>query len=154
MLEVGIKAPDFILLDKDGKEISSKDIFEKYETVVLYFYPKDSTAGCTKQACGFRDSYDEYKNLNVPVIGISKDSVKSHMNFATKQELPFILLSDPELKAINAYDVYHEKKMYGKTYMGVVRTTYIIKNGIIDKVYDKVKPANNATEVLDYLQGK
>lgn len=154
MLEVGIKAPDFILLDKDGKEFSSKDIFEKYETVVLYFYPKDSTAGCTKQACGFRDSYDEYKNLNVPVIGISKDSVKSHMNFATKQELPFILLSDPELKAINAYDVYHEKKMYGKTYMGVVRTTYIIKNGIIDKVYDKVKPANNATEVLDYLQGK
>lgn len=154
MLEVGIKAPDFILLDKDGKEVSSKDIFEKYETVVLYFYPKDSTAGCTKQACGFRDSYDEYKNLNVPVIGISKDSVKSHMNFATKQELPFILLSDPELKAINAYDVYHEKKMYGKTYMGVVRTTYIIKNGIIDKVYDKVKPANNATEVLDYLQGK
>ncbi|MCI6190633.1 MAG: thioredoxin-dependent thiol peroxidase [Clostridium sp.] len=154
MLEVGIKAPDFILLDKDGKEVSSKDIFEKYETVVLYFYPKDSTAGCTKQACAFRDSYDEYKNLNVPVIGISKDSVKSHMNFATKQELPFILLSDPELKAINAYDVYHEKKMYGKTYMGVVRTTYIIKNGIIDKVYDKVKPANNATEVLDYLQGK
>lgn len=154
MLEVGIKAPDFILLDKDGKEFSSKDIFEKYETVVLYFYPKDSTAGCTKQACAFRDSYDEYKNLNVPVIGISKDSVKSHMNFATKQELPFILLSDPELKAINAYDVYHEKKMYGKTYMGVVRTTYIIKNGIIDKVYDKVKPANNAKEVLDYLQGK
>lgn len=154
MLEVGIKAPDFILLDKDGKEFSSKDIFEKYETVVIYFYPKDSTAGCTKQACGFRDSYDEYKNLNVPVIGISKDSVKSHMNFATKQELPFILLSDPELKAINAYNVYHEKKMYGKTYMGVVRTTYIIKNGIIDKVYDKVKPANNATEVLDYLQGK
>ena len=154
MLEVGIKAPDFILLDKDGKEVSSKDIFEKYETVVIYFYPKDSTAGCTKQACGFRDSYDEFKNLNVPVIGISKDSVKSHMNFATKQELPFILLSDPELKAINAYDVYHEKKMYGKTYMGVVRITYIIKNGIIDKVYDKVKPANNATEVLDYLQGK
>lgn len=154
MLEVGIKAPDFTLLDKDGKEVSSKDIFEKYETVVLYFYPKDSTAGCTKQACAFRDSYDEYKNLNVPVIGISKDSVKSHMNFATKQELPFILLSDPELKAINAYDVYHEKKMYGKTYMGVVRTTYIIKNGVIDKVYDKVKPANNATEVLDYLQGK
>lgn len=154
MLEVGIKAPDFILLDKDGKEVSSKDIFEKYETVVLYFYPKDSTAGCTKQACGFRDSYDEYKNLNVPVIGISKDSVKSHMNFATKQELPFILLSDPELKAINAYDVYHEKKMCGKTYMGVVRTTYIIKNGVIDKVYDKVKPANNATEILDYLQGK
>ncbi len=154
MLEVGIKAPDFTLLDKEGKEVSSKDIFEKYETVVLYFYPKDSTAGCTKQACGFRDSYAEYKNLNVPVIGISKDSVKSHMNFATKQELPFILLSDPELKAINAYDVYHEKKMYGKTYMGVVRTTYIIKNGIIDKVYDKVKAANNAAEVLEYLQGK
>lgn len=154
MLEAGVKAPDFSLLDKEGNEVTLSSILEKHPTVVLYFYPRDSTPGCTKQACGFRDTYSEYEKLNVPVIGVSKDSVKSHMNFATKQELPFILLSDPELKAINAYDVYHEKKMYGKTYMGVVRTTYIIKNGVIDKVYDKVKPANNATEVLDYLQGK
>ncbi len=154
MLEVGMKAPVFDLLDKEGKEVSLKDIFEQYETVVLYFYPKDSTPGCTKQACGFRDTYSEYEKLNVPVIGISKDSVRAHMNFATKQELPFILLSDPELKAINAYDVYKEKKLYGKVSMGVVRTTYIIKNGVIDKVFDKVKAAENAVDVLNYLQGK
>ncbi len=151
MLNVGAKAPDFTLLDKEGTEITFSNILKDHSTVVLYFYPKDSTAGCTKQACGFRDMHSQYQELNVPVIGISKDSVKSHMNFATKQELPFILLSDPELEAINAYDVYHEKKMCGKTYMGVVRTTYIIKDGIIDKVYDKVKAANNAEEVLAYL---
>lgn len=152
MLQAGIKAPDFTLLDKDGNEVSLSGILEKHPTVVLYFYPKDSTPGCTKQACGFRDSYMEYEKLNVSVIGISKDSVKSHFNFAAKQELPFILLSDPELKAINAYDVYKEKKLYGKVSMGVVRTTYIIKNGIIDKVYDKVKAAENASEVLSYLK--
>ena len=153
MLDIGVKAPDFTLLDKDGNEVTLSNILKDHETVVLYFYPKDSTAGCTKQACGFRDSYEEYRKLNVPVIGISKDSVKSHMNFATKQELPFILLSDPELKAINAYDVYKEKKLYGKVSMGVVRTTYIIKNGVIEKVYDKVKAAENAQQVLEYLQG-
>lgn len=154
MLEVGIQAPDFTLLDKEGTEVTLSNILKDHSTVVLYFYPKDSTTGCTKQACGFRDEYEKYKELNVPVIGISKDSVKSHMNFANKQELPFILLSDPELKAIKDYDVWKEKKMCGKTYMGVVRTTYIIKDGIIDKVYDKVKAANNATEVLAYLEGK
>ena len=153
MLDIGVKAPDFTLLDKDGNEVTLSNILKDHETVVLYFYPKDSTAGCTKQACGFRDSYEEYRKLNVPVIWISKDSVKSHMNFATKQELPFILLSDPELKAINAYDVYKEKKLYGKVSMGVVRTTYIIKNGVIEKVYDKVKAAENAQQVLEYLQG-
>lgn len=153
MLDIGVKAPDFTLLDKEGNEVTLSNILKEHETVVLYFYPKDSTAGCTKQACGFRDSYEEYRKLNVPVIGISKDSVKSHMNFATKQELPFILLSDPELKAINAYDVYKEKKLYGKVSMGVVRTTYIIKNGVIEKVYDKVKAAENAQQVLEYLQG-
>lgn len=152
MLEAGVKAPDYTLKDKEGNDISLSSIYNQYPTVVLYFYPKDSTAGCTKQACGFRDSYDEYRKLNVPVIGISKDSVKSHLNFATKQELPFILLSDPELNAINGYDVYKEKKLYGKVSMGVVRTTYIIKNGIIDKAYDKVKAAENADEVLRYLQ--
>lgn len=154
MLECGAKAPDFTLLDKENKEITLSNILKEHETVVLYFYPKDSTAGCTKQACGFRDNFEQYTKLNVPVIGISKDSVKSHMNFATKQNLPFILLSDPELKAINAYDVWQEKKMCGKTYMGVVRTTYIIKNGLIDKVFDKVKAATNAEDVLTYLQGK
>lgn len=154
MLEAGIKAPDFTLLDKEGNEVTLSNILKDHKTVVLYFYPKDSTAGCTNQACGFRDNYDEYTKLNVPVIGISKDSVKSHMNFATKQNLPFILLSDPELKAINAYDVYQEKKLYGKTYMGVVRTTYIIEDGIIKKVYDKVKAKNNPIEVLSYLKGE
>ena len=152
MLKAGDKAPDFSLPDKEGNIITFSNILKEHETVVLYFYPKDSTAGCTKQACGFRDNFSEYTNLNVPVVGISKDSVKSHMNFATKQELPFILLSDTELNAIKAYDVWHERKMYGKTYMGVVRTTYIIKNGIIDKVFDKVKAASNAEDVLSYLK--
>lgn len=153
MLEEGIKAPDFTLLDKEGEEFTFSSFLKEHDTVVLYFYPKDSTAGCTKQACGFRDNYEEYTNLNVPVIGISKDSVKSHMNFATKQNLPFILLSDPELDAIKKYDVWQEKKMYGKVSMGVVRTTYIIKDGIIVKVFNKVKAAQNAEEVLEYLKG-
>ena len=152
MLEVGTKAPDFTLLNKEGNEVTLSNVLKEHPTIVLYFNPKDSTPGCTKQACGFRDIYSEYQNLNVPVIGISKDSVRSHMNFATKQELPFILLSDPELTAINAYDVYKEKKLYGKVSMGVVRTTYIIKVGIIEKVFDKVKAADNPAEVLDYLK--
>ena len=124
MLEAGVKAPEFKLLDKDGKEISLSDF--KNKKVVLYFYPRDNTPGCTKQACAFRDSYEEFTSKDVVVIGISKDSVKSHSNFATKHELPFILLSDPELEAIKAYDVWQEKKLYGKVSMGVVRTTYII----------------------------
>ena len=152
MLEAGVKAPDFTLLDKDGMEVTLSNLLKDHETVVVYFYPKDSTPGCTKQACGFRDNYSEFTKLNVPVIGISKDSVRSHMNFANKQELPFILLSDPELNAIKAYDVWQEKKLYGKVSMGVVRTTYIIKNGIIDKVFNKVKAADNPAEVLEYLQ--
>lgn len=153
MLEAGVKAPDFTLLDKEGNEFNLYSFLKENNTVVIYFYPKDSTPGCTKQACGFRDSYEEYRNLNVPVIGISKDSVKAHMNFATKQELPFILISDPELDAIKKYDVWQEKKLYGKVSMGVVRTTYIIKDGVIDKVYNKVKAAQNAEEVLEYLKG-
>ncbi|HIU03245.1 MAG TPA: thioredoxin-dependent thiol peroxidase [Candidatus Onthocola gallistercoris] len=152
MLEAGMKAPDFTLLDKEGKEVSLKDFAGK--KVVVYFYPKDSTPGCTKQACAFRDAYSDYEQLGVPVIGISKDSVRSHMNFATKQDLPFILLSDPELKAIQAYDVWQEKKLYGKVSMGVVRTTYLIgEDGVIEKVYNKVKPAENAREILDHLKG-
>lgn len=147
MLEQGIKAPDFTLKDKDGKEVSLSDFLGK--KVVLYFYPRDNTPGCTKQACGFRDNYDKYKDNDIVVIGISKDSEKSHSNFINKHDLPFILLSDPELKAIQSYDVWKEKNMYGKKSMGVVRTTYIIdEQGIIEKVYGKVKAATNAEDVL------
>ena len=150
MLEVGVKAPDFKLLDKDGNEVSLSDF--KNKKVVVYFYPRDNTPGCTKQACAFRDSYSEFQEKDVVVIGISKDSVKSHGNFATKHELPFILLSDPDLEAIKAYDVWQEKKLYGKVSMGVVRTTYLIdEDGIIEKVYNKVKTDKNAGEILEYL---
>lgn len=152
MLEAGVKAPDFTLQDKEGNEVTLSKLLKEHNRVVLYFYPKDSTPGCTKQACGFRDNYSEFQELNIPIIGISKDSVRSHMNFATKQELPFILLSDPELNAIKAYDVWQEKKLYGKVSMGVVRTTYILKDGIIEKVFNKVKAADNPNEVLEYLK--
>ena len=151
MLETGVKAPDFLLKDKEGKDISLKDFFGK--KVVLYFYPKDNTPGCTKQACAFAGAYKGFEDLGVQVIGISKDSVKSHANFAAKYDLPFILLADPELQAIQAYDVWKEKKLYGKVSMGVVRTTYIIdENGMIEKAMSKVKPDTNASEILDYLR--
>ncbi|MCI6888103.1 MAG: thioredoxin-dependent thiol peroxidase [Lachnospiraceae bacterium] len=150
MLEVGTKAPDFTLPDKDGNPVSLADFAGK--KVVIYFYPKDNTSGCTKQACAFAGVYKQFEQLGVPVIGISKDSVKSHQNFAAKYELPFILLSDPELQAIHAYDVWKEKKLYGKVSMGVVRSTYIIdENGMIEKAMEKVKPDTNAAEVLDAL---
>lgn len=150
MLEIGVKAPEFKLQDKDGNLVSLSDF--KNKKVVLYFYPKNSTPGCTKQACSFRDNYENFKSKDVVVIGISKDSVKSHERFAQKNELPFILLSDPELETIKAYDVWKEKKLYGKIGFGVVRTTYIIdENGFIEKVYDKVKPDKNVGELLEYL---
>lgn len=150
MLETGTKAPDFTLPDKDGNSVSLSSFAGK--KVVLYFYPRDNTAGCSKQACAFAASYDKFTEKGTVVIGISKDSVKSHSNFALKYNLPFILLSDTELTAIKAYDVWHEKKMCGKTSMGVVRTTYIIdENGVIEKVMPKVKPDTNAAEVLEYL---
>lgn len=150
MLEVGTKAPDFTLPDKDGNPVSLADFAGK--KVVIYFYPKDNTSGCTKQACAFAGVYKQFEQLGVPVIGISKDNVKSHQNFAAKYELPFILLSDPELQAIQAYDVWKEKKLYGKVSMGVVRSTYIIdENGMIEKAMEKVKPDTNAAEVLDAL---
>lgn len=153
MLAVGTKAPDFTLYDKDGNEVTLSSYYGKGNPIVVYFYPRDNTPGCTKQACGFRDVYEEYEKLSVPVIGISKDSVKSHLNFATKHELPFILLADKELQAIQAFDVWKEKKLYGKVSMGVVRTTYIIdENGVIEKVYEKVKPDKNAQEILEYLR--
>ncbi len=147
MLDVGMKAPDFKLLDKEGKSVSLSDFLGK--KVVLYFYPKDNTPGCTRQACAFAGSYKEFQNKNVEVIGISKDSVASHVKFAEKYGLPFVLLSDPELEAIKAYDVWQEKKLCGKTSMGVVRTTFIIdEKGIIERIMPKVKPDTNAEEIL------
>ena len=147
MLEVGMKAPDFTLNDKDGKAVSLSDFLGK--KVVLYFYPKDSTPGCTRQACAFAGAYSEFKNKNVEVIGISRDSVASHVKFAEKYNLPFTLLSDPELDAIKAYGVWQEKKLYGKVSMGVVRTTFIIdENGNVEKIMPKVKPDTNAAEIL------
>ncbi len=151
MLSEGVKAPDFTLADKDGREVSLHDFAGK--KVVVYFYPKDNTSGCTRQACAFRDAYAEFGQKGVTVIGISRDSVKSHQNFAGKYELPFILLSDPQLAAIQDYDVWQEKKMYGKTTMGVVRSTYVIdENGMIVKVFPKAKPDTNATEILQWLE--
>ena len=150
MLEAGVKAPDFTLRDKDGKEITLSDFRGK--KVVLYFYPKDNTPGCTREACAFAGAYAGFEERGAAVIGVSKDSEASHKKFAEKYNLPFILVSDPELVAIQAYDVWKEKKLYGKVSMGVVRATYIIdQNGVIDKVYPKVKPDTNAGEILEYL---
>ena len=151
MLEVNTMAPDFALPDKDGNSVSLADFRGK--KVVLYFYPKDNTPGCSRQACAFAKAYDAFKKDNIVVMGISKDSVASHQKFAEKYSLPFILLSDPELVAIQAYDVLQEKKLYGKVSMGVVRSTYIIdEKGIIEKVMPKVKPDTNADEILAYLK--
>ena len=153
MLEVNRKAPDFTLSDKDGRQVSLSDFLGK--KVVLYFYPKDNTPGCTRQACAYAAANEQFKEQDVVVIGISKDSTASHQKFAQKYDLPFILLSDPELQAIQAYDVWQEKKLYGKVSMGVVRTTYIIdEQGNIEKVMPKVKPDTNAAEILDYLAKK
>ncbi len=153
MLEVGTKAPEFTLLDKDGNSVSLNDHAGK--KVVLYFYPKDNTPGCTRQACAFAGAYEEFKKINAVVIGVSKDSVASHQKFAEKHGLPFILLSDPELTAIQDYGVWQEKKLYGKVSMGVVRSTFVIdENGMIEKVMPKVKPDTNAEEILAYLKAE
>ena len=150
MLNIGMKAPEFTLLDQNGVEVSLSSFLGK--KVVLYFYPKDNTPGCTRQACAFAQSYDAFKAQDVVVIGVSKDSAASHAKFAQKYALPFILLSDPELQAIEPYGVWQEKKMCGKTCMGVVRTTFIIdEQGLIEKVMPKVKPDTNAAEILAYL---
>ena len=151
MLQEGMQAPAFSLADKDGKMVSLSDLLGK--KVVLYFYPKDNTPGCTRQACAFAAAYSEFEKKNAVVIGISKDSVSSHEKFAGKYNLPFILLSDPELQSIQAYGVWQEKKLYGKTSMGVVRTTFIIdEQGKIMKVMPKVKPDTNTVEVLEILK--
>lgn len=153
MLEAGIKAPDFTLMDKDENEVSLSDFLG--QKVVVYFYPKDSTPGCTRQACAFAADFSTYKEKNIAVIGISKDSTASHRRFAEKNGLPFILLSDPELEAIKAYDVWQEKKMYGKVSMGVVRSSYLIdENGFIELALPKVKPDTNSKEILQFIEGK
>lgn len=151
MLQIGEKAPDFTLPDKDGKEISLKDFLGK--KVVIYFYPKDSTPGCTKQACGFSENFKKFEENNVVVLGISKDSQKSHQNFTNKYDLKITLLSDTERQAIENYGVWQEKKLYGKVSMGIVRTTFIIdEQGNIEKIFDKVKAAENPEQVLQYLK--
>ena len=153
MLAKGTQAPDFILQDKEGRDVKLSDFLG--HRIVLYFYPKDNTPGCTRQACAFAQNFDAFQRRDVVVIGISKDSVASHQKFAEKYELPFLLLSDPELKAIQAYDVWKEKKLYGKVSMGVVRTTYVIDaDGTIEMVMPKVKPDTNAAEILAYLDGE
>lgn len=150
MLELNTPAPDFTLPDADGKMVSLRDFAGK--KVVLYFYPKDNTPGCTRQACAFAENFAGFKNRNIAVIGISKDSVASHRKFADKYGLPFILLADTELSAIQAYGVWQEKKLYGKVSMGVVRTTFIIdEKGMIEKIMPKVKPDTNAAEILAAL---
>ena len=153
MVEVGMKAPEFTLPDKDGNMVSLADFAGK--KVVLYFYPRDNTPGCTRQACAFASAYEEFKNINAVVIGVSKDSVTSHQKFAEKHGLPFILLSDPERAAIEAYGVWQEKKNDGKVSMGVVRSTFVIdENGVVEKVMPKVKPDTNAAEIMAYLRGE
>ena len=152
MLEIGTKAPAFSLPDQNGDMHTLEDY--KGKKVILYFYPKDSTAGCTKQACGFAELYPKFTEKDAVILGVSKDSVKSHKNFETKYQLPFTLLSDPELSCIQAYDVWKEKKNYGKVSMGVVRTTYLIdEDGIIIKAFNKVKAAENPAQMLEALHG-
>ena len=150
MLNVNEKAPNFTLKDQNGETVSLSDFRGK--RVVLYFYPKDNTPGCTRQACAFAGAYEEFQKRGVEIIGVSRDGISSHVKFAEKYSLPFVLLSDPELEAIRAYGVWQEKKLYGKVSFGVVRTSFIIdENGIIEKVMPKVKPDTNAQEILEFL---
>ena len=153
MLTTGTKAPAFALADKDGNEMTL-DSF-KGRKVVLYFYSKDNTSGCTKQALAFAAAYDEFRALGAEVVGVSKDSAASHAKFAEKHSLPFLLLSDTELAALQAYDVWKEKKSGGKVSMGTVRTAYVIdENGVIVWAKEKVKPETNPAEVLAFLRGE
>ena len=151
MLETGTKAPAFTLPDQNGQMRSLEEY--RGRKVVLYFYPKDMTSGCTKQACAFGELYPQFREKGAVVLGVSKDSVSSHKKFEEQYGLPFTLLADPELEVIKAYDVWKEKKNYGKVSMGVVRTTYLIdENGIIVKAFDKVKAAENPAQMLETLE--
>ena len=151
MLECNAQAPEIALRNQSDEEIHLSDYHGK--KVVLYFYPKDNTPGCSRQAVAFAAAYDAFRALGTEVIGVSRDSVASHVRFADKYQLPFTLLSDPELTAIQAYCVWQEKKLYGKTSMGVIRTTFLIdEDGRVEKIWNKVKPDANASEVLDYLR--
>lgn len=150
-MKIGTPAPDFTLADQQGRPVSLADF--KGQKLVLYFYPKDHTPGCTRQACAFAGASRNFEALGVAVLGISRDSVSSHLDFAREHRLPFRLLSDPELETIQAYGVWQEKKLYGKVSMGVVRTTFVIDEaGRIEKVMEKVHPDTNAAELLDYLR--
>lgn len=150
MLEVGTKAPDFSLPDQDGKVHTLSEYAGR--KIILYFYPKDNTPGCTKQACGFSELYPQFTEQGAVVLGVSRDSVASHKKFQEKYHLNFTLLSDPELKVIQAYGVWQEKKNYGKVSMGVVRTTYLIdEKGMVEKVFKSVKAAENPAQMLKQL---
>ena len=150
MLEVGSKAPDFALLDQDGTLHRLSDYAG--QKVILYFYPKDMTAGCTSQACGFAERYPQFREKGAVILGVSKDTVASHKKFEEKYGLPFTLLSDPEKEVIQMYDVWKEKKNYGKVSMGIVRTTYLIdENGVIVRAMDKVKAADNPQQMLEMI---
>ena len=152
MLTIGTKAPDFCLTDQNGAQVRLSDFLGR--KVVLYFYSRDNTPGCTRQACAFASAYDGFRERDVVVLGVSKDSVASHAKFAQKDNLPFRLLADPELEAIQAYGVWQEKKLYGKVSMGVVRSTYLIdERGLIEQAMPKVKPDTNAADILAYLDG-
>lgn len=151
MIKENIKALDFELRDSDNNIVKLSDYIGK--KVVLYFYPKDNTSGCTKQACSFSNEFHNFNKLNVEILAISKDSVKSHKNFRDKYSLPFKLLSDESLEVIKAYDVWKEKKLYGKTYMGIVRTTFLIdEKGVIEKIMEKVSPDKNVIDILNYYK--
>ena len=153
MLDINQKAPNFTLPNENNEMISLSNFLGK--KVIIYFYPKDNTPGCTKQACAFKSAYDEFKKDNIVVIGISKDTQKAHLNFKTKYELPFILLSDVNHEVIEMYDCWKEKKLYGKTYMGITRSTYVLnEEGIIIKTFEKASPDKNATDILNFLRGE
>ena len=149
MLTPGTKAPEFSLPDQNGALRSLSDYRD--QKVILYFYSKDMTSGCTKQACGFAELYPQFTEKNAVIIGVSRDSTASHKKFEEKNGLPFTLLSDPELQTIRAYDVWQQKMNYGKPVMGVVRTTYLIENGVIIKAFGKVKAAENPAQMLEAL---
>lgn len=150
MLEVGTLAPEFTLKDQNGQDVSLSQFRGK--KVILYFYPKDNTSGCTKQACAYAELYPQFVEKGAVILGVSKDSVSSHKKFAEKYNFPFTILSDPDHEVIEKYDVWKEKSMYGKKYMGVVRSTYLIDaNGIIEKAFEKVKPAEDPLKMLNVV---